>query len=48
MKETLTTKLNAKRWATYSAAGVAALAAGADTAEADITVVPDVTCLHHK
>ena len=42
MKETLTTKLNAKRWATYSAAGVAALAAGADTAEADITFVPDV------
>ena len=42
MKETLTTKLNAKRWATYSAAGVAALAAGADTAEADITVVDDM------
>ena len=42
MKETLTTKLNAKRWATYSAASVAALAAGADTAEADITFVPDV------
>jgi hypothetical protein len=34
-----TPTVNAARWATYSAAGIAALACGADTAEADITYV---------
>jgi len=34
-----TSTVNKKRWATYSAAGIAALVSGADTAEAQITHV---------
>ena len=37
MNEKPESKLDLKRWAAYSAAGVAALTTGADTAEADIT-----------
>jgi hypothetical protein len=38
-QESSESKLSIKRWATYSAAGVAALTSGADTAEAEITHV---------
>jgi hypothetical protein len=37
MKEQTDSKLDMKRWAAYSAAGMAALTASADTAEAEIT-----------
>ena len=39
MKKTVETKVNAKRLAAYSVAGVAALTSGTNTAEAEITVV---------
>ena len=45
MKKTVETKVNAKRLAAYSVAGVAALTSGTNTAEAQITFVDNVEFL---